>query len=190
MQRRAVASSSLENGEVLWAHVHDAGNDFNFSLPIWGDDHILFSSSAYRSGSRAIRLERSAEITTTEELWFTNRTKFQFLNAVRVGDTVYGTHGERSGAFLTALDIKTGERLWRHRGFSQSTLLYADGKLIVMTEDGELALARVTPEGLTVLAQTQLFDTRSWTVPTLVSTTLYARDREEIVALDLGVPQR
>ena len=57
-----------------------------------------------------------------------------------------------------------------------------------MTEDGELALARVTPEGLTVLAQTQLFDTRSWTVPTLVSTTLYARDREEIVALDLGAP--
>ena len=185
-----IAGLDPQNGEVLWAHVHDAGNDFNFSLPIWGDDHILFSSSAYQSGSRAIRLERSDNVTTTEELWFSNRTKFQFLNAVRVGDTVYGTHGERSGAFLTALDIKTGESLWRHRGFAQSTLLYADGKLIIMTENGELALARVRREGVTVLDQTQLFDTRSWTVPTLVSTTLYARDREKIVALDLGVQER
>ena len=60
----------------------------------------------------------------------------------------------------------------------------------MMTEDGELALARVRREGVTVLDQTQLFDTRSWTVPTLVSTTLYARDREKIVALDLGVQER
>jgi hypothetical protein len=31
-----------------------------------------------------------------------------------------------------------------------------------------------------------LFDTVSWTVPTLVGTTLYARDREKIVALNVG----
>ena len=39
---------------------------------------------------------------------------------------------------------------------------------------------------MTTLAETQLFNTTSWTVPTLVGTTLYARDREKIVALDLG----
>jgi hypothetical protein len=32
----------------------------------------------------------------------------------------------------------------------------------------------------------KLFDTVSWTVPTLSGTTLYARDREKIVALDLA----
>ena len=37
-----------------------------------------------------------------------------------------------------------------------------------------------------MLSQFKLFDTVSWTVPTLVGTTLYARDREKIVALDLG----
>ena len=84
------------------------------------------------------------------------------------------------------MDVRTGESPWRHRGFGQSSLLYADGKLIVLTEDGDLALARATPEGVTVLAQVELFNTRSWTSPTLVGTTLYARDRERIVALDLG----
>jgi len=47
-------------------------------------------------------------------------------------------------------------------------------------------MARLTPEGVTVLAQSKLFDTMSWTAPTLIGATLYARDREKIVALDLG----
>ena len=66
-------------------------------------------------------------------------------------------------------------------------MLYADGKLILLSENGDLALARATPEEVTILAQTELFDTVSWTTPTLVGTILYARDREKIVALDLGV---
>ncbi|MDX1383673.1 MAG: PQQ-binding-like beta-propeller repeat protein [Thermoanaerobaculia bacterium] len=181
-----VAGLDPRDGAVLWAHAHDAGNDFNFSLPLWGEDGILFVSSAYRAGSRGIRLRRQDRITTTEELWFTSRAKFQFLNAVRIGDWVYGTHGESRTAFLVAVDVRTGEVAWRHRGFPQSSLLYADGKLIVLTEDGELALARVSPAGVEVLASTELFATRSWTVPTLVGTTLFARDRERIVALDLG----
>lgn len=182
-----VAGLDPRSGETLWAHAHDAGNDFNFSLPIWGDDGILFLSSAYRSGSRALHLERHGEATEVEELWFTNRVKFQFLNAVRIGDWVYGTHGESRTAFLTAINVRTGESPWRARGFAQSTLLYADDKLIVLTEDGDLVLTRVSAEGVEVLARAEIFATRSWTVPTLVGTTLFARDRAEVVALDLGV---
>ena len=50
--------SRAATGEVLWAHAHDAGNDFNFSLPLYGEDQILFLSSAYRTGSRALQLRR------------------------------------------------------------------------------------------------------------------------------------
>ena len=56
----------------------------------------------------------------------------------------------------------------------------------IMDEDGDLALARLTPDGMTVLARTSLFETVSWTVPTLVGTVLYVRDRERIIALELG----
>ena len=57
---------------------------------------------------------------------------------------------------------------------------------LILEEDGDLTLAVLTPEGMIRLAAMPLFDTRSWTAPTLVGTTLYARDRERIVALDLG----
>lgn len=58
-----------------------------------------------------------------------------------------------------------------------------------MDEDGDLALARLAPEGVTVLSQAKIFETTSWTVPTLVDGTLYARDREKIVALAVGERQ-
>jgi outer membrane protein assembly factor BamB len=176
------------NGRVLWSHPHDPGNDLNCATPIWGRDNILFVSSAYKAGSRAIRLTKQGAATFPEELWFTNRVRFMFLNPVRVGDFVYGTTGDFGPAFLTALNIKTGESAWQHRGFSRASLLQAGDKTIIMDEDGDLALARLTPQGATVLAQAKIFDTTTWTAPTLVGTTLYARDREKILALDLGAP--
>ncbi|HEX4915277.1 MAG TPA: PQQ-binding-like beta-propeller repeat protein [Vicinamibacterales bacterium] len=183
------------NGKILWSHVHDPGNDLNCGTPLFGPDNILFVSSAYRAGSRAIQLKPDRDVTYAEELWFTNRVRFMFLNAIRVGDFVYGTTGDFGPAFLTALNIKTGQPAWQHRGFGRASMVYADtppagggqGKAIIMDEDGDLALARLAPEGVTILAEAKkVFDTTTWTVPTLVGRTLYARDREKIVALDLG----
>ena len=175
-----------DNGRVLWAHPHDPGNDFNFSLPLFGSDSVLFMSSGYRAGSRAVRLVPDGESTNVQELWFNGRVRFMFLNAIRLGDHVYGTSGDMGPAFLTALDLKTGQPAWQNRGFSQATLVHADGKTIILDEDGDLALTRLTPEGATILSQVKVFDTVAWTVPTLSGTTLYARDRAKIVALNLG----
>ena len=55
-----------------------------------------------------------------------------------------------------------------------------------MDEDGDLALASLTPDGMTVLARASVFETVAWSTPTLVGTTLYFRDCEKIGALDLG----
>lgn len=174
-------------GQLLWSHPHDPGNDLNCSTPLFGADNILFVSSAYRAGSRAIQLKQVGSATHAEELWFSNRVRFMFLNAVRLGDFVYGTTGDFGPAFLTALEIKTGKAAWQHRGFGRASLLHADGKAIIMDEDGDLALAKLAPEGVTILSEAKkVFDTTTWTVPTLVGRTLYARDREKIVALNLG----
>ena len=173
-------------GTVLWSHPHDPGNDLNCSTPLWGPDNTLVVSSAYKAGSRAIRLTQEGDATLAEEAWFTNRVRFMFLSAVRLGDFVYGTTGDFGPAFLTALNVKTGQSAWQHRGFGRASIVHADGKAIIMDEDGDLALARLAPEGVTILSEAKVFDTTSWTVPSLAGTTLYARDREKIVALDMG----
>ena len=177
-------------GKLLWSLPHDPGNDLNCSTPLWGTDNILFLSSAYKAGSRAIRLTQKGDTTLAEELWFNQRVHFMFLNALRLGDYVYGTDGDFGPAFLTALNVKTGRAAWQQRGFGRASLIYADGKAIILDEDGDLALARLSPSGVTVLSRAKLFETTSWSVPSLVGTTLYARDREKIVALDLGRSHR
>ncbi len=40
--------------------------------------------------------------------------------------------------------------------------------------------------GLTLHAKAQVLGERAWTAPTLSGTTLYLRDRRQIVALELG----
>ena len=174
------------DGRSLWSYPHDPGNDLNCSTPLWGSDDILVVSSAYKVGSRAIRLTRRGDQTMPEEMWFTKRTRFMFLSALRLGDYIYGTSGDFGPAFLTALDVKTGDAAWRHRGFARASMIYADGKAIILDEDGDLAIAKLSPEKVTILSRAKLFQTTAWSAPALVGTTLYARDREKIVAVDLG----
>jgi len=185
---QAVHGLDPANGEVLWSHPHDTQGDMNNSTPVWSPDGILVVSSGYDQGTRALRLTRQAAATRVEELWFTNRLKVMFASVVRIDDHIYGSHGDFGPAFLTALDVRTGAIAWQERGFGRSSLVLADGKAILIDEDGDLALLRLTPQGATVLAQTRIFNTTSWTAPTLVGTTLYARDREKVVALELGRP--
>src|SRR5262249_14709379 len=125
--------------------------------------------------------------TTVSALWAGNRMRIHIGNAMRIGDYVYGSSGDFGPAPFTAINVRTGEVAWRDRAFGRATSVYADGKLIVLDEDGTLALATVSPEGLKVLAKASVFHGRSWTAPTLVGTRLFLRDRATIKALDLGV---
>ena len=147
---------------------------------------MLFMSSAYDGGGRAVRLTRQDGATKVEELWFSNQVRVHFGSVVRLGDTVYGSSGDFGPAPLSAVDVHTGEVLWRDRSFAKLSAVYADGKLVVLDEDGVLGLAKVSREGLEVLARAQVVNSLAWTVPTLVGSRLYLRTREEILALELG----
>lgn len=181
-----IAGIDPNNGELLWSYPHKTDYNLNICTPVWGEDNLLFLSSAYSGGSRVLRLERAAGKTTATEVWFHRRLRIHHGNAIRIGDTVYGSSGDFGPAFLCAVDVKTGNVLFQDRSFAKATLLYADGKFIILDEDGHLALATMSPAGIKVLARASIFNSRSWTVPTLVGTKLYARDRKSIIALDLG----
>ena len=86
---------------------------------------------------------------------------------------------------MTALNIKTGDLAWQDRTFPKASFLNANGKLILLDEDGQLALVRVSPKGMTVTARAAVLQSLAWTPPTLVGTNLYLRDQRSIVALDL-----
>jgi len=76
---------------------------------------------------------------------------------------------------------------WITREFARASFVRADGKLIILDEDGWLALAGPREDGsLELLAKAQPLTSNAWTVPTLAGATLYLRDRKEIMALSVG----
>ena len=173
------------NGDLLWSHPHHCDWGLNISLPVWGPDHILVISSAYSGGSRALQLNQSGGKTSVKELWASRRMRVHHGTMLRFGDLVVGSSGDFGPAPLTAVDVKTGNVVWQDRSFPKANFVYADGKLILLDEDGVLALATISTEGIRVISKTNLLTNRAWTPPTLVGIKLYARDRKTIVAVDL-----
>ena len=175
------------NGRVLWSHPHKTDWGLNISTPVWSaGDHLLFVSSAYGTGSRALELRQKDGKTAVVEKWVSRRMRVHIGTVIRIGDYVYGSSGDFGPAVISAVDMKTGAIAWQDRSFSRAQMLYADGKLVVLDEDGTLGLATVSPHGLTVLARANVLTNLAWTPPTLVGTSLYVRDRKTMAAFDLG----
>jgi outer membrane protein assembly factor BamB len=185
---KEIAGFDPANGKLLWSHKHETSYNLNITTPIWNEqDGLLYMSSAYNGGSRVLKLERGKDgKTAVTELWFHRRMRVHHGTAVRVGDTVYGSSGDFGPAFVVAANVKTGDVLWQDRSFSKANFLYADGKMIILDEDGKLALAMVSPAGLKVLSQIELLKKISWTAPTLIGARLFVRDRKTLIALDLS----
>jgi len=175
------------NGRSLWTMAHRTDYGLNISTPVWSStDNLLFLSAAYGSGSRVIELHQTGGKTTATEKWYSNRMRVHIGTVIRIGDYLYGSSGDFGPAFLTAIDVKTGKQAWQDRTFARAQLLHADGKMIVLDEDGMLGLATASPAGLKVLARAPILENVSWTPPTLSGTTLYVRDRKTIAAFNLG----
>jgi outer membrane protein assembly factor BamB len=180
-----IAGLDPSNGKLLWTHPHKTSWDLNIALPVWGDDGILVMSSAYGTGSRALQVSR----TGVKELWANNRMRIHHSTMIRIGDYIYGSSGDFGPAPMMAINVKTGEVKWQERAFPKANFVYADGKFIVVDEDGGVSLATFSPEGAKVISRATLLEHNAWTAPSLAGTKLYVRDRKSIVALDVGARQ-
>lgn len=181
-----IAGLDPTNGAVLWNHPHKTEWGLNIAPPIWGEGNLLFLSSAYSGGSRVLHLAQAGGKTQVKELWFNNKMRIHHANGLRIGDYVYGSSGDFGPSFLVAMNVRTGEVAWQERGLAKATAVLADGKLVLLDEDGTLALATVTPQKLEIHSKASVFQGRSWTAPTLAGTRLYLRDRVAIKAFDIG----
>jgi outer membrane protein assembly factor BamB len=173
------------NGALLWKHPHANRTKTNVSTPVWGPGNLLFVSSAYDSGGRMLKLSRQGDRTVVQELWYSRDLRIHVANAVRIGDTLYGSSGDFGPTFFAAVDAHTGQVRWQQRDVVKASIIYADGKLIMLNEQGELVLATPGETGLQVHATAQVLTPTSWTPPSLVGTILYLRDRQHTLALQL-----
>jgi len=172
-------------GERIWGRTSFNRNRDNISTPIWGEDHLLWVATQPEGGTQVFHLERTDNATLVHRIWSNDKVSIHFWNAIRVGDHVYASIGGY-GTKLACTDIRTGEIVWSERRFRQANLVNAGERTILLDGQGGLALLELSPEGMTVLSRTTISDGKTWTVPTLVGTTLYVRDQGTIRAFEVG----
>ena len=180
-----VAGLNPDTGAVLWSHPHRTEWNLNVATPVWNGDGLLFISSAYNGGSRVLKLTSTGPKVTVSQLWANPRVRVHFTNAVRIDDHLYTSSGDFGPAFLTAVDVKSGKIAWQRRGLPRASMLYADSKLILLDEDGNLSLAKVSPQQHEIKSSVKVLDNNAWTAPSIAGSRLYLRDRKQIIALDL-----
>jgi outer membrane protein assembly factor BamB len=183
----AIIGVAPQDGALLWQHRFDQEAEYVMT-PVWlGDGRLLFSSTPARGSgaSRMVRLARENGEVVVKEVWHSRRVLFIQANPIVVDEYVYGSSGYNP-SFFVGVDARTGERLWAKREPDPAACLQADGKVLILDQEGWLSLATVNPDGLTIHSRCKVTDRLSFTAPTLVGNTLYVRDRKHIMALDLG----
>ncbi len=179
-----VVALNPANGELLWNYSHKTDYGLNITQPMWGSDNIVVITSAYSGGARGLQVDGEAR--NPKELWNHNRLRVHFTTALRIGGYVYGSSGDFGPSPITCVDVKTGRVMWQDRTFSKGNLVKAGDKVILLDEDGTLALLTLSPEGMKVHGKAeQVALKNAWTPPTLAGTTLLVRDRKHLVAFDL-----
>jgi outer membrane protein assembly factor BamB len=155
----------------------------NAAAPVVVDDYVFFSAS-YETGALLLRVGKSA----VEEVWSGDDSLSCHYNTpVVYKGHLLGIDGrQESGGRLRCVELKTGKVRWTKEGFGCASLIMADGKLIALTEKGDLVLAEPTPEEYRERGRASvLTGTPCRAEIALANGRLYARDRGKLACWDL-----
>lgn len=180
----AIVGLSAADGSFIWTYPVLNQYENNASNLLWSEP-FLWVATQLDGGTRVLRLTAGDPGTVVEEVWSSNKMSIHFWNAVLVDRHVYASIGSNA-SILAAIELETGEFEWRERGFEQVNFVVVGERAILLDGDGQLALASLRPEGLEIHAQARVFDEATWTVPTVVGTRLFVRDKRRIYAFDLS----
>ena len=161
--------------------------DYEWKIPqfralqprVIGSDTVLLPTGM-NMGTRALRLKRSNDQYTAEEVWTSRQLKPDFVDLVTYENYAYGN----DGGILTCIDLQTGERKWKEGryGKGQLLLLQNSALLLVLSEQGQVVLVAADPTAHRELASFQALKGKTWNHPVLVGDRLYVRNGQEAAA--------
>lgn len=170
-----------DRGELLWEYPWTTQFDVNASQPLVIGDNRLFVSSGYGTGAALIEVAPGDSGLSVREVWRTNRMKNQFTSSVLHEGFIYGL----DESILACLDASTGDLKWKGGRYGYGQVLLASGHLIVLSEQGDLALVRATPERHEEIARFPMLDGKTWNHPAMADGYLLIRNISEMAAFDL-----
>ena len=172
---------SPDKGELLWEYSWTTSYDINAAQPLLVSPTRLFISSGYGQGAAVIEVSAAAGALSAREVWKNVRMKNRFASSVLHDGFIYGFDEN----ILACMDAATGALKWKGGRYGYGELILASGQLIVLSEDGELALVRAAPTAHEELARGPALEGKTWNHPAMDRGILLIRNAQEMAAFDL-----
>ncbi|MBY0493026.1 MAG: PQQ-like beta-propeller repeat protein [Cyanobacteria bacterium] len=168
------------DGRLLWSYNKANNGTANIATPIVRGTRV-FVSSDYGTGGALLDVRAAGNIATANEVYFTRDMRNHHSSSVLIGDHLYGFNS----SILTALKFDTGTIAWRDRSVGKGSLIFADNRLYLYSEDGVVGLADAAPDayrerGRFTLSQQSGLPT--WSHPIITGGVLVMRDQEAVYA--------
>jgi outer membrane protein assembly factor BamB len=182
----SLAGFAPKDGKLLWRYDlgrADGGPDgimLPAATPVYADGRFFLSSNLM-----AGMLLRLKDEGAPEKVW-TSSMRNPFATSVLYGDHLYGFGGSR----LRCVAWASGKTVWDESGLGKGAVALADGRLIVLTEAGELFLAEATPKGYGQKGRCQPMEGPCLTAPVVAVGRLFLRNERLLMALELKGDRR
>lgn len=174
------------DGKELWRFAFRYnGTSFAASPVVYND--MVYCSAAYGTGAAVVRIGQENGKFTVTQLWKKTSLMNHWGTPVCQNGYLYGLYGYSAyySAPLKCIDMATGEEKWSQSNFGMGGLILADGKLLVQSEGGEIAMVAATPDSYQELARFQAVEGKCWNAPILSNGRLYARSVSESASYEL-----
>lgn len=181
------AGHDAATGKPLW-RTPLWTNEFhnNCAQPILGKDAggdgAVFLSSGYGTGSVLFDVKKSGDNWSVSERWQApNKFKLKFNSGVARDGVVYGL----DEGILACFDLSTGRHRWKRGHYGYGEVLLFENVLLVLSEEGDVALVGVSPSTSQELVSFHAIDGKTWNHPAYSNGHLYVRNAEEAACYDL-----
>ena len=178
-------SVALADGTLLWEHRGQPGVSIvQPALTVDGDVLVAAGDSMGGSGIRRLAVAHGPAGWTVEERWMSKGLKPYFNDFVVHKGHAFGF----DGSILSCIDLKDGTRKWKggRYGHGQLVALPDQDLLLVLSEEGELALVKATPDAFTEVARAPAIEGKTWNHPVLVGDVVLVRNGQEMAAFRLS----
>ncbi|HZL88327.1 MAG TPA: PQQ-binding-like beta-propeller repeat protein [Pirellulaceae bacterium] len=181
-----VTGYDIQTGDVLWKHSWPGSSSGNASCSqphVLAGDRILLSKG-YGEGAEMIRIVKQEGKLAAESLWKNPRVlKTKFTNITIRGDYAYGL----SDGVLQCVSLDDGKSRWRGGRYLHGQLLGVGDLILVLGEDGKLALVEANPERHVELGRIDALTGKTWNSFALYGKLLLIRNAQEAACYELPV---
>jgi outer membrane protein assembly factor BamB len=187
---KGVVGVDAKTGKFLWRYEKTAqGSPANIPTPVAHEGYIY--SATGRSGGGLVKLKVDKGEVAAEQVYFEKKLPTAIGGAVAIGGYLYGTN---TGGLVCA-EFTTGTVKWQHKCVGPGAVCYADGRLYVHGEKGDVALVEATPDAyrekgrFTPPDQPDRGRSQAWAYPVVAGGRLYIRDLGAIWCYEVRDPK-